>query len=295
MYEAKVIADSLHPGRVSRLTTFEVVMPRWMLPDFNTHCRVQRNSESSRAKPPEKRIQELRADMYVPVFGSRVKGMGQGDDLTPAVQDEAQTIWRNAGEFAATMAGMLNELGADKSHVNRLLEPFVWQRVVATADEWENFLALRDHPDATPEFQTLARMMREARDQSEPRRLTRGEWHLPYVTAEEYFAAVNGYVTWPELIYRSVGRTAAISFDRALAQEDPLKSKNRARMLQESGHMSPFAHQARPATNVERYLKRHLRGSFVGPWTMLRKTIPNEGRFDLILKERENDDLVERR
>ena len=49
-----------------------------------------------------------------------------------------------------------------KQVVNRLLEPFSHISVVVTATEWDNFFALRCHPDADPTMRALAEAMRDA-------------------------------------------------------------------------------------------------------------------------------------
>jgi hypothetical protein len=54
-HSTKILADSISPDGV-RLTTLEVVMPRIVLAEFNTHRMLSRNSASSRAIPIEKMI-----------------------------------------------------------------------------------------------------------------------------------------------------------------------------------------------------------------------------------------------
>jgi thymidylate synthase ThyX len=72
-------------------------------------------------------------------------------------------------------------LGVHKQLANRLLEPFSWHTVVVTATDWDNFFHLRCHPDAQPEFQKIAGMMRDVMEAS-THNLYYGEWHLPYIT-----------------------------------------------------------------------------------------------------------------
>jgi hypothetical protein len=103
---ARVLADSVAHGnlfaRHSRITTLEVTFPRFILAEFNTHRMLSRNSASSRAIPPEKQLARIRDDDYfVPTFGSRVKGMGQGDDLSHAQQRLLRLEWREAALRAA--------------------------------------------------------------------------------------------------------------------------------------------------------------------------------------------------
>jgi hypothetical protein len=177
--KAEILADSISPAGV-RLTTLLCEYPRFIHSELMTHRVFSRNAASSRAIPPEKQIQRIIDDPFVPVFGSRVAGMGEGelDDLS---QDAARRTWLLARDSAVDYAKVLNKLGTDKSRINRLLEPFSWITVIITATEWSNFFALRDHPAAQGEFQQLARAMREAMDVHTPRELRHGQWHLPLV------------------------------------------------------------------------------------------------------------------
>lgn len=59
MIAAVVIADSVSPEGV-RLTTMQVDMHRFVLPEFNTHRAFARNSASSRAIPLARRIEAVR-------------------------------------------------------------------------------------------------------------------------------------------------------------------------------------------------------------------------------------------
>jgi thymidylate synthase ThyX len=56
-----VIADSISPYG-HRLTTFEVVMHRFVLAEFNTHRVFSRNSASSRAIPLAKQLDRVLND-----------------------------------------------------------------------------------------------------------------------------------------------------------------------------------------------------------------------------------------
>jgi hypothetical protein len=275
MYDAHIIADSLHPNGRDRLTTMEIVLPRPFLSEVNTHRVLSRNSESSRAKPPERRIAEINDGLgWVPTFGGRVAGMGQGD-LDDETQHKARGIWTTARSYCVNAAQQLIELGVDKSHINRLLEPFVWQRVLVTADDWSNFLALRTHEDAAPEMQAIAHLMAAALRNSTPRPLRRGEWHLPYTTERE--RRKHGPL---ELLALSTGRCALISYDNLLKDETMMETLGRFNRLTGSGHMSPAEHQARPRKRRE---PRRLRGNFSGDWVQHRKTLRNEDRFDRVL------------
>ena len=184
-YSARILADSMSPDGV-RLTTFEVVFPRFILAEFNTHRMLSRNSASSRAIPSEKLIQRVLDDPFIPAtFNTRVKGMGVGAALVGADASAAEETWLNARDNAVGAAEGLMGLDCDKSRVNRLLEPFLWHTVIVSATEWDNFWGLRDHPAAQPEMQITARLMREVYDASFPQLMEHGWWHLPLLSADE--------------------------------------------------------------------------------------------------------------
>jgi thymidylate synthase ThyX len=58
--------------------------------------------------------------------------------------------------------------GLHKSVVNRLLEPFMWHKIIVSATEWENFFSQRVSPLAQPEIRVVAEKMMTALYKSEP-------------------------------------------------------------------------------------------------------------------------------
>jgi hypothetical protein len=270
---ARVLADSIpHPNlrRLKRITTLEVTFPRFILAEFNTHRVLSRNSASSRAIPPEKQIARIRdGDYFVPTFGSRVKGMGQGDDLSHAQQRLLRLEWRENALRAADRVEYLIEHGSDKSHANRLLEPFLWHTVIVTATEWENFFALRDHEAAQPEIRETAQVMQRAMQDSEPVYLNAGDWHLPLVSDDE--RADEPETDWAAV---SAGRCARVSFDTHDSYEDPADSLERASRLSTMGHWSPFEHPAQLTLEP-----RDDWGNFTAPWLQYRKMFKGEAVF----------------
>ena len=280
MYAAKVLADSVTPNG-DRLLTVEGTFPRFILAEVNTHRMLSRNSASSRAIPPEKHIARIEESPFVPdVFGSRVKGMGQG--VAIADQEAARATWLEARDAAVTAASALKEMEVAKSLVNRLLEPFMWHTAIISghARSFDNFFALRapigeevdmDFP-AQPEFQRFAIMLRAQMRASSPRTIPFGAWHLPLVTDEEIRKMLRahgtGPSTWTQLALISAGRCARVSFDRQGEYEAPEDSLARAGRLLDSGHLSPFEHPAKPEGAEQR---GNVRG-----WRQYRGLIPAE-------------------
>jgi len=91
-FSAKVVADSVSPTG-KRLTTLEVVFPRMILSEFNTHRMLSKNSASSRAIPAVKQLRKILDYPYVPNYiGINESGMQaskflSGDDLKHAQEN----------------------------------------------------------------------------------------------------------------------------------------------------------------------------------------------------------------
>lgn len=183
---AKVIADSKF--NFTRLITLEIELHRFILPEFNTHRSISRNFQSSRAVPVEKMIEQVRNNPAIPVhWGKNQPGMVAKEELDGDTLEDALGYWQSAAGDAADYAeAIYKDCEVHKQIVNRLLEPFMWTKgvVTATQEAWNVFFELRCHKDAQPEIQALAFKIREAIDNSIPKTLNKGEWHLPYVKEE---------------------------------------------------------------------------------------------------------------
>ena len=183
--EARVVADSIGPHGIA-ITTMQLKYPRFIHAEFMTHRVFSRNASSSRAIPVAKMIEQVRKDPAMPIhWGKNQPGMQAHEELTGPALDYARRGWQEAAICAASIAEAMNKAGAHKQVVNRILEPFQHINVIVTATEWENFYELRNHPDAQPEIKALAQAMLQAQRDSEPVQLDVGEWHLPYVRADE--------------------------------------------------------------------------------------------------------------
>ena len=301
-YAAAVVADSINNG--VRLTTLEATFPRYILAEFNTHRVFSRNSASSRAIPVKTRVQQVRDTPFTPEFTKNKSGM-QGDGMLAGTHlNSAITVWDGASRTAADYAEALAHSDVHKQQANRLLEPFVWHTVVVTATDWDNFFALRLHPDAAPEIQRAAQAMKNAMDASTPKELNVGEWHAPYVEHSEM-----GYGHHDDsdirIVAISVARCAAVSYERQRAEKSVEEYVARHDALKASGHWSPFEHQARVATAEEIRAHAYFKvvggnmavctdgrwsatdarlvpvsiGNFAVPWFQYRKMVPGESVF----------------
>lgn len=279
-YSVQVVADSIgEHGK--RLTTLVATFPRFILSEVNTHRMLSRNSASSRAIPPEQLIARVLSDPFVPeTFNARVKGMGVGAPLED--QEAARGAWLAASRSAAHHASTLLEIGVDKSRVNRLLEPFLWHTALISATEWSNFFALRDHPAAQPEFQIIARMMRESMASSTPRELLGGQWHLPFISDAQVMQLGDD----ERPLYRahvSSGRCFVVSYDKldTVMEEDSDVSYQRSVRGAGMGHWSPLEH---PAMCL--YGPAHPIGNFYG-FKQLRKSFSGESDHQKVLDRQE--------
>jgi hypothetical protein len=255
LFSAKVVEDSInaasdHLGRGNRLTTLQLVYPRFIHAEFMTHRVFSRNAASSRAIPVAKMIEQVRNRPAMPIhWGKNQPGMQANEQLEGAKLERVQQGWILAARCAADIAEGMSKDGAHKQVANRILEPFQLMQVIVSATEWDNFWSLRDHPDAQPEIQYLARIMREAMNASTPvyrvnSSGTAESWHLPYITAEE---RVQGHFNPTYLAKLSAARCARVSY---LTHDG--KAPDAAKDLElyerlvgsEPLHASPIEHQA---------------------------------------------------
>jgi thymidylate synthase ThyX len=254
-YSARVVCDSIAPHGV-RLVTVEATYPRFVHSELLTHRVFSRNSSSSRAIPIEKMIQRVIDDPVMPVsWGRNQRGMQAGAELSGDELAAAQAAWLRGREAAVEIARTLAAAGLHKQVVNRVLEPWMWITVLITATDWDNFYALRCHPDAQPELRHAAEMMRDAMAASTPRRIAYGEWHVPYARDEDATVAATALdnvwsdditpQTYARLLL-SVARCARVSYDASASVREQAEDIVLAKRLASSGHWSPFEHIATP-------------------------------------------------
>ncbi len=262
MYAAKIIADSLSPHG-ERLTTMEVVIPRIVLAELNTHKMLSKNSASSRAMPVSKLMKMAMDDPYIPErFGINQKGMQSEEYLTGVKAEAARTEWLQARDNAMHQVKKLLDLGVHKQFTNRLLEPFLWHTCILTGTDWSNFFHLRCHPAAHPAIKNTADLMFDEYGANKPREVKYTDWHLPYFFPEDEAPAIehtmqlNPHATCGEVTADrcriSAGRCARISYLTHDGKRDIGKDLDLYDKLVGPGHMSPLEHPARPLTEDER-------------------------------------------
>jgi thymidylate synthase ThyX len=276
MIDAKVVADSLAPSGV-RLTTFVLIYPRFIHSEFMTHRMFSRNASSSRAIPVKRQIEWVEKNPAIPLaFRKNQKGMQAGELLED--QEAAVKVWLHARDLAVTQAKAMADMDIHKQYANRILEPFAHISVVVTATDYDNFFALRIHPDAQPEICELAKLMHSLYLASEPKLLCAGQWHIPFIEDEDFQMAssdeFNKYMADPLLmVKRSVARCARVSYVNHEGKKSTLEEdlKLYERLL--GGHpihASPAEHQAQSTGDI-----RLISGNFRG-WKQYRKTLEGE-------------------
>ncbi len=259
-WSVKVLADSVNPVG-NRLTTIEVVFPRFILPELLTVRMFSRNFMSSRARPVMHLIQSVIDDPVIPLrWGKAKKGMVNGYDIEHFQAVIAQDNWLAARDNAVASAQELLKLGIHKTLPNRLVEPFSFTTGIVSATEWQNFWDLRCAPDAEDHMQHLAYMMREAMEFSEPTALEPGQWHTPLIQDDER------ELHFLDRIRLSTARCGRVSYLTHLGVRDVNEDYRLHDDLKKSRHLSPFEHPAMCLATSERH------GNFIG-WQQYRKMI----------------------
>jgi thymidylate synthase ThyX len=315
MINAKILLDSVNPTG-NRITSWILTYPRFFHSEVMTHRAFSRNAASSRAIPVKRMIDDIRQNCAMPIFwGKNQAGMqakeelddivkrreivvspvGNGLDpykLTVTDKHAAKHEWLAARDSAIKHAEKMLELGVHKQIANRILEPFMHMTVIITGTEFENFYALRAHPDAQPEFQDLGYKMLDIYQLSEPKKLKAGEWHIPFgdnvndqrlVDCDAFAKETEGmalglgggYKDYISLfkIKIATARCARVSYLNFEGKDDYNKDIELHDILAKSGHWSPFEHSAMALSTSE------YSGNFKG-WKQYRKTFNEENRGD---------------
>lgn len=284
-YKVRVIADSfvrvpihLNPLGYVRIVTLLIILPRIVLAEFNTHRLFSRNSASSRAIPIEKMIQKVLDNPFIPDrFPRKHKGMQANEWVNPEHIEYSiwQHVWLMARDAAVAIVRLMDRMGISKQLANRILEPFIMHEIVATATEWDNFLALRAHEDAQNEIRIAAELILEALNESTPQELLPGEWHMPFgdqfdwEKLEDSLQQLQISEDMPkgvEDLRRRIttARCARTSYDTfdGTKHDYAADAKLHAR-LRDQGHWSPFEHVAQAMTPEEYELYSHTSPDFV--------------------------------
>lgn len=253
MIKAAVVADTAHPVFGTRVTTVLVNMPRIILAELNKHRVFANSAASSRAIPFSETRRILETEPFVPLhWGAKQSGMQADHQIPEADREDARAYWLDALADALHHAEQLDQLGVHKQVVNRLLEPWMWSRVVITATDWQNFFRQRCHPKAEPHFQLAATAIRDAMAASSP---AGSETHLPFVSPDEQ--ATYSIITCAKLSAARCGRVSYYGMsDEVQTVERSLARFDRF-MEGDPPDLVPCEHPCFAASVKGRY--RHLR------------------------------------
>lgn len=231
------------------LWTFELVYPRYIHSEFLTHRVMSRNASSSRAIPVKRMIEQVRNNPVIPpkVFMNQ-RGMVGETEADPVTTTAFHVLWEEAAENACKTAEMMERLGIHKQHVNRILEPFQFIKVIVTATDWDNFFVLRLAPDAQPEIRELASAIYNEMERYHNKDvgvLELDKEHivvsLPYITDEDIKEI--GKEEYHLLMKISAARCARVSYNNHDGSKPDIeKDLKLYDHLYDSKHMSPMEH-----------------------------------------------------
>jgi thymidylate synthase ThyX len=227
------------------------------------------NAASSRAIPVEKFIKQVEEDPFIPIhWGAAQKGMQAYDVLDEYGQFHSERMWLATRDATVHSVRYLLGLDLHKQIANRLLEPWMWTTVICSgvSGAWNNFFALRCHPEAEPHIQKLACMSRDAMKASWPKLLEAGDWHLPLTGFPG-----DEVLSKDDLIKVSAGRCARVSYLTAEGTRDVSQDIALHDRLVSSKHFSPTEHQAECSD-----LFPLSGGNFGYGWLQYRKTLMGE-------------------
>jgi len=227
-------------------------------------------------------IQQVIDDPAGPVWwGKNQAGMQAREELEGIYKEDVKAAWLVARDQAVETAQYMLRNNAHKQIVNRLLEPWMWITVIATATHWNNFFNQRCDSNAQPEIQKIAYMMRDLYVDSTPQYR---DVHLPLIRPDEWsdtdgvFSDVppdllGGTTAARELLPRvSVARCARVSYLTHDGKRSVLEDLKLFKRLTTSGHWSPFEHVA-----TAQYGRPMWSGNFYG-WNQYRKSFQGEHR-----------------
>lgn len=246
---AKVIADSICKHSHFRMTTLEVEFNRMVLAEFNTHRSLSKNGSSSRAIPIARACEIVNENPGYPVFWAKNQaGMAAVEEISDEDLKYVQDGWDLHREMTTKFVLEMSEHGLHKQLANRLLENHGTVKMVISATCWNNFFWLRCDGAAQQEMSAMADAVREAMDNSTPKELEVGEWHVPYFREGAWTPSMEESLE--DALAISASCCAQVSYRRL---DDSLEKAYDMKDKLFSGakvHASPSEHQATPIGDV---------------------------------------------
>lgn len=221
--KVEIVADSINQ-QGDRLTSLVLTYPRIIHAEMMTHRMFSRNASSSRAVPIQKMIEAVKNNTFCPFeFQKAHKGMQGSEYFTGQDKADCIKLWLESAELALQQAEKMKEKGITKQVINRILEPYQYYTVLITGSRegWENFFELRcgnydgfkSRKEASKEFlekgnintstwseldwlhlnkgqaeihmMMLSEAIYDAIQESNPKVLQEGDWHIPMIQVIE--------------------------------------------------------------------------------------------------------------
>lgn len=262
MIDSKIVLHSISQIGLEAIT-YEITIPKWMVAEVNTHkAEIERNSASSRAIPTATIIKKLEDDPFVfPTWYYNESGMTANESMDEADSTYMTKWWkRRLYELLDGIDDIQLPSGKrpSKQQINRALEAWMWTKLVITFTlgggiGFNNFMALRDHKDAQPEFRTVAHMMHEQYHESERNLVRSSDVHFPYVdneTAEEvkrYLKGTEFRIVQEKDFLLALGLVSAARCGRVTYMKQGAvysidEEITRGQSFSINGHFSPLRH-----------------------------------------------------
>lgn len=301
---AEVVAHSLSP-QGEELLSMLVTFPRIILAEVNTHRMLSKNTSSSRAIPFLKMVETVETNPFVPIAWQKNHSGMQGTEYHTETRHNIAGWLRARDSAIREAKLLANNCDVTKQLTNRLLEPFMWTTMLITGSKsgWENFFRLRcpsyefgsmpgekfksqkdacnashwanrlldlewlqaNTGQAEIHIMDLAEKIWDAKNESTPKQLKVGEWHIPFEDKITRFSTLtlDETTSISELennilhnkIFISVAMGARTSYttvgeEKEINPETLIGLHDRL-LTQEPPHSSPFEHCARAMSDVE--------------------------------------------
>ncbi len=321
---ASVVADSIYRG--SRLTTFEITFPRFILAEFNTHRMLSRNSASSRAIPVWKRLADVIQFPFIPLqFGKNKAGMQSAEGVSEEDTDAARTNWLVGRDVAIiqafTLAGGEQQILKDSKNDPRAVN--VCDMVRGMMSQYRDVVARMVPLSAGVHKQHANRVLEPyawhtvittgthwrnfyglrasamAQPEIQDVAISMAHAHRGSVPIEleegdwhlpyvfdEDKSEIGEGKTLARVSSARCARVSYLTHDGKRSIEADLAMVDR---LQSSGHVSPFEHPARTGDTTGAYFGNY-HGNFSNKWIQYRKVLESEWDFTQLTS---NESLLE--
>jgi thymidylate synthase ThyX len=190
----------------------------------------------------------IKSNFFMPIGFQKVHSGMQGNEYFQGEElIECQKLWQNAIETNIKISAEMTAFGITKQLANRWLEPAQYIEVILTGTDFDNFFNLRLHKDAEIHIYKIAEIMKSEMALSTPKKLKKGEWHIPNVGFENEPLSDKIKMTTAKLA-RTSFKTLGDDYKFTKNQDINLHDR-----LIKEGHFSPLEHCAENQDDNQRY------------------------------------------